>query len=65
MRWELPGRGKRAGARIVYIDFISYEKIYLLAAYPKNVKVDLTADELRILRALVKSLKESLSRGGY
>lgn len=64
LRWQLPGRGKRAGARIIYIDFFRFEKIYLLAAYPKNEKIDLTLDELKILRTLVKSIEQALTAEG-
>lgn len=60
MRWQLPDRGKRSGARIIYIDFVRFEKIYLLAAYPKNEKIDLTPDDLHEMRILVKYIEEKL-----
>ncbi|MCP5102816.1 MAG: addiction module toxin RelE, partial [bacterium] len=28
MRWALIGKGKSGGARVLYIDFVVYEKIY-------------------------------------
>ncbi len=30
LRWALPNRGKCGSIRIVHIDFIRYEKIYLI-----------------------------------
>jgi hypothetical protein len=36
IRWALKNRGKSGGIRVLYIDFIVYEKIYLLMAYPKK-----------------------------
>ena len=53
LRWRLPGRGKRGGARIIYFWKRSVGRLYLLFLYPKNVQADLTIAQLRRLRALV------------
>lgn len=45
IRWALPNRGKRGSIRIVYVDFAVYEKIYLISAYTKNEKDNLTREE--------------------
>jgi hypothetical protein len=47
------GKGKRGGARALYYWIASRGQIYMLLAYPKNTKDDLTAEELALLRALV------------
>ena len=36
LRIQLEGRGKRGGARVIYIDILTKERLYLLFAYPKN-----------------------------
>jgi hypothetical protein len=53
LRWGLPGRGKRGGARIIYYWRSVTDQIFLLYLYPKNVRSDLSPKELRILRSLV------------
>ena len=53
-RWELEGRGKRGGARVVYYWAVSEDLILLLFIYPKSERGDLTKDQLRILAKLVK-----------
>jgi hypothetical protein len=53
LRWQLPGRGKRGGARIIYFWKGARARLYLLFLYPKNVRSDLTRAQLRVLRALV------------
>ena len=50
------GKGKRGGARIVYI-YVFAARIYLLRCYSKNVKADLTANEKRDLRQIAAHLK--------
>lgn len=53
VRWRLPGRGKRGGARIIYCWEPAAGRIFLLYLYPKNVRSDMSSSELRILRKLV------------
>ena len=53
LRWRLPGRGKRGGARVIYYWKSAAGQLFLLFLYPKNVRSDLSAPELRILRQLV------------
>lgn len=52
LRWALPGRGRRGGARVIYYWQVP-GRLFLLFLYPKNVLSDLAADQLKALRALV------------
>jgi len=65
LRWALKNKGKSGGIRILYIDFIVYEKIYLLMAYPKNVKENITDKEKKIIKQLVTDLKNELRRKNH
>ena len=53
LRWRLPGRGKRGGARVIYYCRTSEGQLYLVYLYQKNVRSNLSPAELRILRKLV------------
>lgn len=55
LRWRLPGRGTRSGARVIYLFHDLNMPLYLLAVYPKNEKIDLTTDEKRELRHWAKT----------
>ncbi|MBI1792413.1 MAG: type II toxin-antitoxin system RelE/ParE family toxin [Acidobacteria bacterium] len=57
LRWAAKGKGKRGGARIIYLYVVIAARIYLLRCYAKNVRTDLTADEKRALRQLAVHLK--------
>ena len=61
VRWNL-GTGKSHGARVIYLDFEKYERLYCLMAYPKNVKEDLTAEDKKVIRRLVKNIKMELEK---
>ena len=56
MRIPASGHGARGGARIIYY-FDERYTVYLLLAYSKALKTDLTADELKVLSKLVVQLK--------
>ena len=60
MRFAFEHRGKSGCVRVIYIDFEVYEKIYLLTAYPKNEKENLSKSERNELRELVKVLENQL-----
>lgn len=57
LRAALPGRGKRGGARIIYLAVFVRSRVYFLLAYAKSRRLDLTAAEKRELRALARTLE--------
>ncbi|RMX00499.1 transcriptional regulator [Allofranklinella schreckenbergeri] len=50
VRWQASGRGKRGGARVVYINQLEDGEIVLLAVYAKNDKPDLPPPTVRRLK---------------
>ena len=54
IRVGVTGRGKRGGARVIYYWVTARSQIYMLLAYAKNAQEDLSEQQLRTLRALVK-----------
>jgi hypothetical protein len=57
LRWAAKGKGKRGGARIVYLYVVIAARIYLLRCYAKNAKTDLRPDEKKQLRQIAAHLK--------
>ena len=62
MRFSFEHGGKSGGVRVIYIDFLVYEKIYLLTAYPKSEKDNLTKAERNELKKLVELLERELEK---
>lgn len=58
VRIPLEGRGKSGGGRVIYVDVVVREQIYLLLAYPKNVQTDMSPDQKKIIRQLIETIKE-------
>ncbi len=58
LRYAIPGKGKRGGIRVIYIDVVVEEAVYFLYAYPKSIKDDLTKDEVKVFRKLAEQLKK-------
>jgi hypothetical protein len=58
LRWTMRGRGKRGGARVIYYRLVAMERIYLICAYAKNVKTDLTRAQIKVLAQLMKDFRD-------
>ncbi|MFI5457255.1 MAG: type II toxin-antitoxin system RelE/ParE family toxin [Isosphaerales bacterium] len=52
------GKGKRGGARVIYLHIEESDQIHLITVYGKDQKDDLSADDKRSYRRLVQNLKE-------
>lgn len=58
IRISLENTGKRGGGRALYVDLEMKETIYFINVYTKNEKEDLTEDEKKAFKAVIKILKE-------
>jgi hypothetical protein len=54
MRWAGKGHGKRGGLRVIYYFALAKDLIWMLLIYPKSEQDELTSEQLRTLRILVK-----------
>ena len=53
VRWNLPGMGKRGGLRVIYY-WDPPDTIYMLLPYKKTDQDDLTPEQMKFLRVMVK-----------
>ncbi len=60
MRFAFEQRGKSGSIRVIYVDFEVYEKIFLITAYPKNEKDNLTDTERTEIKQMIHALEEQL-----
>ena len=58
IRIPLQNTGKRGGGRVIYVDVECKETIYFINVYTKNEKDNLTEEEKKAFKAVVKILKE-------
>lgn len=61
-RIAFPGRGKSSSGRVAYVDFTVYETIYLITAYPKSEKDNLSEVERNEIAKIIAILEEGLKR---
>jgi hypothetical protein len=64
LRWRLPGRGKRSGARVIYFYHNERLPVFLLAAYAKNEKANLSKAERNAMRRIGPMLVVGYPRQG-
>lgn len=62
LRWKLEGRGKRGGARVIHFFHSAAIPLFLLTAFAKNERADLSEADRNDLRKLTKLLVESYGR---
>ena len=62
VRWSVPGRGKRGGARVIYLYHDLGMPVFLLTVYAKSDRSDLTPDERRRFAEVVGRIKEAYGR---
>ena len=58
VRWSAKGRGKRGGARVIYLLLLQPGFIYLFQAYTKGDIADLSPEQKKRLRAAGEESKK-------
>ncbi len=61
MRFAFEGKGKSGSVRVCYVDFAAYESIYLITAYPKSEKDNLSKAERNNIAKMIGTLQAALS----
>jgi len=61
-RIAFPGRGKSGSGRVAYVDFTMHETIYLITAYPKSEKDNLSAEERKEIAKVISILEKGLQK---
>jgi len=54
IRWSISGKGKRGGARIIYVNYIEDGEVWLLDIYVKKIKANISASEIKKLKGDTK-----------
>ena len=62
IRVAFEGRGKSGSARVCYVDFAVYERIYLITAYAKDEKDNLSKAERNEVKKLIHILESTIDR---
>lgn len=62
IRVAFEGKGKSGSARVCYVDFSVYERIYLITAYSKDEKDNLSKAERNEVKKLIHILESTIDR---
>ncbi len=60
LRIAFEGKGKSGSGRVCYVDFAVFDKIYLITAYPKSEKDNLSKSERNAIANMIAQLEKSL-----
>jgi hypothetical protein len=64
LRWALPGKGKSGSVRTLYVDFASFEQIYMIACFKKSDKANLSDAEKKQIKSVIEQIKTNLREQG-
>jgi hypothetical protein len=56
------GKGKRGGARVIYLHVAEVDIVYLMDIFGKDQQEDLSADQKKVLKVLATQYKEAAIR---
>lgn len=60
LRFAFRNKGKSGSLRVCYVDFEAKETVYLITAYPKSEKDNLSKAECSNIKKLIAVLEENL-----
>jgi hypothetical protein len=64
IRIAFEGQGKSGSGRVAYVDFTVHETVYLITAYPKNEKDNLSKAERNTIAKMIVRLEHGLKEQG-
>lgn len=62
LRWRLEGRGKRGGARVIYFYHSGTMPLFLLTAFAKNEREDISQQDRNDMKSLTALLVNTWTR---
>lgn len=60
MRFSYDDRGKSGSSRVCYVDIVVKETVFLITAYPKNEKDNLSKAERNNIKKVIEQLERTL-----
>lgn len=57
LRWKIPGKGKRGGIRILYVDFPIKSKLYFISLIKKSEKENISQKDKIIINKFIEELE--------
>ena len=60
IRVAFENQGKSGGARVCYVDFTAYKRIYFITTYAKSEKDNLSQEERNCIRNLLRILADTM-----
>ena len=62
LRFAFEGQGKRGSIRVAYVDFSLYEIVYLITAYHKSEKDNLSKAERNAIKKQIDAIEAALAK---
>jgi hypothetical protein len=60
MRFAFEGKGKSGSLRALYVDYVVFERVYLITTYPKSQKENITPLERELFKKMIEQTQREL-----
>lgn len=60
IRWALPHRGKSGSIRVLYIDFLFADRVFMIDVFAKDEKENISPTERNAIKQLIKNIGKEL-----
>ena len=64
IRFALENKSKSSGVRVLYVDFVVFERVYFITAYPKSQKDDISPAEKKMFKQIIEQTEKELRKAG-
>ncbi|MBP3201577.1 MAG: type II toxin-antitoxin system RelE/ParE family toxin [Lachnospiraceae bacterium] len=61
-RLKLQNKGKSGGSRVLFVNFVKLETIYLIMVYSKNEQEDISEEDKKDFKKLIIELEEEVKK---
>lgn len=62
MRFAFEGKGKSGSARVLYVNFVVFDRVYLIYTYPKGQQDSISQSEREAFNRVIEQTEKELRR---
>jgi len=60
IRFAPENKGKSGGVRALYVDYVVFERVYLITTYPKSQKEDISSADKTVIKKIIEQTQKEL-----
>ena len=62
LRWQIKGKGKRGGIRILYVDFPKFNILFFISLIKKNEKDNISQNDKKLINIFINNIQNEIKK---